>query len=60
MTSGPSKPSPGRTSTTTKEASGSVNRLLRLLAQSDPATRTGLMITDAVRYMSVHSWKQPD
>ena len=22
--------------------------------------RTGLMIADAVRYMSVHSWKQPD
>jgi hypothetical protein len=40
-------------------ASGSVNRF------SAPSPRTirpptGLMITDAVRYMSVHSWKQPD
>ncbi len=41
-------------------ASGSVNRIFRLLAQSDPATRTGFMIADAVRYMSVHSWTQWD
>jgi len=37
---------------------GSVNRTFRLLVQSDPTTRTGFMIADAVRYMSVHSWTQ--
>ena len=41
-------------------ASGSVNRFFRLLVQSDPTTRTGFMIADAVRYMSVHSWTQWD
>jgi hypothetical protein len=41
-------------------ASGSVNRIFRLLVQSDPTTRTGFMIADAVRYMSVHSWTQWD
>src|SRR5450755_4532369 len=41
-------------------ASGSVNRTFRLLVQSDPASRTGFMIADAVRYMSVHSWTQRD
>jgi len=41
-------------------ASGSVNRTFRLLVQSDPTTRTGFMIADAVRYMSVHSWTQWD
>src|ERR1017187_3304467 len=29
-------------------------------APTTPATRPGLMIADAVRYMSVHSWTQPD
>ena len=40
-----------------------MSRFFRLLAQSDPTTTThptGPMIADAVRYMSVHSWKQPD
>ena len=40
-----------------------MNRFFYLLAQSDPTTPThptGLMIADAVRYMSVHSRKQPD
>jgi hypothetical protein len=41
-------------------ASGSVNRTFRLLVQSDPTTRTGFMIADAVRYMSAHSWTQWD
>ena len=46
--------------TATNEASGPENYTFRLLVQSDPATRTGFMIAVAVRYMSVHSWKQPD
>ncbi len=40
-----------------------MNRFFRILAQSDPTTTTHPtrpMIADAVRYMSVHSWKQPD
>jgi hypothetical protein len=41
-------------------ARGSVNRTFGLLVQSDPTTRTGFMIADAVRYMSVHSWTQWD
>jgi hypothetical protein len=41
-----------------QEASGSVNRVFRLLCPGDPPTAihpTGFMIADAVRYMSVHS-----
>jgi hypothetical protein len=56
-------PSSSRTTTATEEASGSVNRCLRPLAQSDPDHAdhpTGLMIADAVRYMSAHSWTQCD
>ena len=56
-------PSPGRRATATWRASGSANRILRLLGPSGPPTATyptGFMIADAVRYMSVHSWKQPD
>ena len=60
---GPGQPSRSRITVAAGEASGSVNRFFRLLAQSDPttmATRPGFMIADAVRYMSLHSWKQPD
>ena len=28
--------------------------------RADPGHQAGSMIADAVRYMSVHSWKQPD
>jgi hypothetical protein len=44
-------------------ASGSVNRPLPLPSPERSAQmhhRAGFMIADAVRYMSVHSWKQPD
>lgn len=43
--------------------SSSVNRRLPLLRPERSAQmrhRAGFMIADAVRYMSVHSWKQPD
>jgi hypothetical protein len=30
------------------------------ITHPDPARQTGFMIVDAVRYMSVHSGKQPD
>jgi hypothetical protein len=53
--SGLGRPVTGPDDYPAKEASGPVNRFFRLLAQSDPATRTGFMIADAVRYMSVHS-----
>jgi hypothetical protein len=44
-------------------ASGSVNRPLPLPRPERSAQirhQAGSMIADAVRYMSVHSWKQPD
>jgi hypothetical protein len=44
-------------------ANGSVNRPLPLPRPERSAQmrhRAGSMIEDAVRYMSVHSWKQPD
>jgi hypothetical protein len=44
-------------------ASGPVNRPLPLPVPSNSAQmrhQAGSMIADAVRYMSVHSWKQPD
>jgi hypothetical protein len=53
--SGLGRPVTGPDDYPAKEASGPVNRFFRLLAQRNPATRTGFMIADAVRYMSVHS-----
>jgi hypothetical protein len=52
---GPGPPLRSRITAAAGKASGPVNRRLRFLAQSDPATRSGFMIADAVRYMSVHS-----